>query len=86
MNQPLLIKCAEHILKMDDQRQELRDKDILISNCQILEIGTELTSIWTSSDTKCSGMRRDPCFGKHASSSLLNADAGRTGWTECAAV
>jgi hypothetical protein len=86
MNQPLLIKCAEHILKMDDRRQELRNEDILISNCQILEIGTELTSIWTSSETKCSGMRRDPCFGKHASSSLLNADVGRTGWTECAAV
>jgi hypothetical protein len=86
MNQPLLIKCAEHILKMDDRRQELRNEDILISNCQILEIGTELTSIWTSSETKCSGMRRDPCFGKHASSSLLNADVGRTGWTERAAV
>ena len=45
MNQPLLTKCAEHILKMDDRRQELRNEDILISNCQILEIGTELTPI-----------------------------------------
>jgi cytosine/adenosine deaminase-related metal-dependent hydrolase len=45
MNQPLLIKNAEHILTMNDQHQELRGQDILISNGQILEIGTGLTPI-----------------------------------------
>jgi cytosine/adenosine deaminase-related metal-dependent hydrolase len=45
MKQSLLIKNADRILTMDDQHQELRGQDILISNGQILEIGTGLTPI-----------------------------------------
>ena len=39
MNKPLLIKCADRILTMDDQRQELKGQDIFVANGQILEIG-----------------------------------------------
>ena len=45
MNKPLLIKRAERILTMDDQRQELKGQDIFVANGQILEIGFGLVPI-----------------------------------------
>ena len=45
MNKPLLIKHADRILTMDDQRQELRGQDILVANGKILKIGSGLASI-----------------------------------------
>lgn len=45
MTKPMLIKHADHILTMDDQRQELHGQDILVSNGRIMEIGAGLAPI-----------------------------------------
>ena len=42
--QDLIVQNADHVLTMDDQRQELRGADIRIRDGEIIELGQNLAS------------------------------------------